>query len=355
MRRQEFAMDRARALGLLARSEVVRLATTTPEGEPVLRTLNSVVVDDWLLFHGARAGEKARALGRSVVVAADEIVASIPSYFVDPERACPATSLFESVQLHGTLENVDDPALKARMLSALMEKYQPEGGYVPIAADAPLYERAVRGVLVFGVRLEHVTGKAKLGQNRSAAELAVMVDRLWARGGARDPRAIQKIFEANPTLERRPPFAGPQGIRLEPALDARDLESVLALVAGEYWNRALPRETVARAHLSAQAWVGARTSAGELVASARAVSDGAKHAYIADVIVAERYRGRGVGSAVVTLLLDHPCVRRAFLVRLGTADAEGFYARLGFVEAASLDLGFRAKSLVLKRNLAAAE
>jgi len=35
------------------------------------------------------------------------------------------------VQLHGTLEAVEAPADKARVLAALMAKYQPEGGHLP--------------------------------------------------------------------------------------------------------------------------------------------------------------------------------------------------------------------------------
>ena len=53
-------------------------------------------------------------------------------YFSDGERACPATTLYRSAQAHGTLEEVTSRADKARVLQALMEKYQPEGKHVPI-------------------------------------------------------------------------------------------------------------------------------------------------------------------------------------------------------------------------------
>lgn len=350
MRRQEFLTDREHALRFLAQADVVRLSTTRPDGEPVLRTLNAVVEQDYLLFHGAKAGEKALSLGRAAVAAADEVVATIPSYFIDPERACPATTFYESVQVHGQIERIDDAVTKARMLTRLMEKYQPEGGYRPIAARSALYEGAVRGVLVFGLSLANVSGKLKVGQNRKPSELSAIVEGLWARGEPGDARAIQRIFEGNPGFARPPRFAAADGVWLEPALDSRASQAAVALIADEYWNRGYQRERLERALLASSAWVGARTAKGELVATARAISDGAKQALIADVAVRTDFRQRGLGRALMRLLLDHPAVRGAHLVRLGTADAQEFYRRLGFVEHSSLDLGFSATAMTLARS-----
>ena len=57
----------------------------------LLRTFNGVVVDGSLVFHGAPRGGKLDFLDRPVVAAATEIIATTPSYFVDAQRACPAT------------------------------------------------------------------------------------------------------------------------------------------------------------------------------------------------------------------------------------------------------------------------
>src|SRR6185369_2208507 len=122
-------MPRQEAMALLGRARAVHVATTSASGEPIFRTLDFGIMGDRLVFHGAPVGEKIEALGRPAVVSVEEIVASIPSYFVDPERACPATTLYRSVQVHGTLDEVTDPADKARALEALMHKQQPEGGY----------------------------------------------------------------------------------------------------------------------------------------------------------------------------------------------------------------------------------
>jgi ribosomal protein S18 acetylase RimI-like enzyme/nitroimidazol reductase NimA-like FMN-containing flavoprotein (pyridoxamine 5'-phosphate oxidase superfamily) len=342
-------MERERALELLSRAEVVRVATTTPAGEPVLRTLNHAVVRDRICFHGAKAGEKAQSLGRRAVVAADAVIAVIPSYFIDPERACPATTFYESVQVHGVLETVAEPELKAEALAALMRKHQPEGGYTAIDASSPLYAGAVRGVSVFAVSLENVSGKLKLGQNRSAAELAQIVEGLWQRGARGDVEAVQRIFEANPSVPRPPRFVHAE-FDLEPALDVQAQSEAVGLLASEYWNRTTRADRIARAQLGSTAWVGARDRAGALVATARALSDGAKHAFIADVAVRADLRRSGLGSRLVELLLDHPALRDASLLRLGTADAQGFYRRFGFVDQAEVGFGFASTTMLLVRS-----
>jgi GNAT superfamily N-acetyltransferase/nitroimidazol reductase NimA-like FMN-containing flavoprotein (pyridoxamine 5'-phosphate oxidase superfamily) len=280
-----------------------------------------------VIFHGSPVGEKQEAAGRPAVISVEESVASVPSYFSDPERACPATTLYRSVQVHGLLEEVREPAKKARALQALMEKYQPEGGHVPISAEHPLYKKAVEGIGVMGVTLERVDGKSKLAQNRKTEEVGHLLEQLWRRGD--DPRSIDLIRAANPAAT--PSFlACPSGARLLCA--PTNADQVVTLLRDAYWNAGVPDEIIARAHRGATAWVGAADDEGRLVATARAVSDGAKYALVFDVMVHPDWRGRQLGEAVLRLLLDHPRVRHARRVWLGTRDAQTFYARLGFRE-----------------------
>jgi len=322
-------MERSRALALLARAPVVHLAATTPEGAPVLRALDAAVLDDAVAFHGAAVGEKARCAGRPAVVSAEEVVARIPSWAVDPEQACRATTFYRSVQIHGTLRSVEDPARKARVLEALMRRWQPEGRHLPIDPGAPRYAARVREVLVLEVPLDAVDGKEALGQGRPAADLQGILAALWTRGAPGDDRAIEAIRRANPALPAPELLAGPEGFRLSAALDPVDLPAAVELLAGEYWWEDLPRDGIAPAQLASTAWVGAHDAEGRLAATARAVSDG-KCAWIYDVAVRADVRGRGLGKRVVALVLDHPAVRGARCVRLATRDAQGLYERFGF-------------------------
>jgi GNAT superfamily N-acetyltransferase/nitroimidazol reductase NimA-like FMN-containing flavoprotein (pyridoxamine 5'-phosphate oxidase superfamily) len=330
MRRAEFAMSRQDAVAFLAQAPEFHLVGTTEHGEPVLRTFNGVVVDGWLCFHAAPKGEKTSLLDRPVVACAEEVVARVPSTFTDAESACSATTLFRSVQAHGVLTALTGPELKARVLQALMEKLQPEGGYRPISAGEARYAPEVRGLLVAGVPLERLDGKAKLLQNRKPAEREHVLAQLWRRGEPGDTRAIELICEANPGLA--PTFlAAPAGYRLHAWLPASRLDAAVALLAGEYWNQGCTEDELRRAHLGSTVWLGASDESGRLVASARALADGGKFAWVYDVVVAAPHRGRGLGQALLGALLGHPAVRGCGRVLLATRDAQALYARFGFI------------------------
>ncbi len=338
MRRPEFAMTRGEATAFVTRAPQFHLAGVDPGGAPVLKTLHGVVDDGWLCFHASPKGEKTSLLDRPVVAATEDVVARVPSTFLDPERACPATTLFRSVQVHGVLTEITDPPRKARVLEALMQKLQPSGGYVPIEAEHPLYRAAVRGLLVAGVPLERVDGKAKLAQNRSVAERTRLITQLWRRGEGGDGRAIELIRAANPGVPV-PDFLRHGEVTLHPWLDPDDAPTVGAavdLAHPEYWNDQFTRDALARAHVGSAAWVGARDANGVLRGSARAMADRGKYAWVYDVCVHADWRRRGIGQALVRLLLDHPAVRSCQRVLLATKDAQSLYARLGFVPRSAL-------------------
>lgn len=113
-----------------------------------------------------------------------------------------------------------------------------------------------------------------------------------------------------------------------------DLQAVYAFISGQsYWGRGRTRELVRRAVEGSQRVVGLYL-AGEQVGFARAVTDGATVAYLADVYVLEPYRGRGLGVEMVREMIEggegsSPAETHWLL---HTADAAGLYARLGFVE-----------------------
>jgi ribosomal protein S18 acetylase RimI-like enzyme/nitroimidazol reductase NimA-like FMN-containing flavoprotein (pyridoxamine 5'-phosphate oxidase superfamily) len=325
-------------LALFSRAEAVHLAMVSEDGGPILRTVNAVIVDGVLAFHGAPAGEKMEGFGRPVIAAAEETVASIPSYFLDPERACPATTFYLSAQIDGVLEQVHDPDRKARVLAALMAKYQPEGGHEPLSAHHPLYEKAIAGLLVAEIRGGRLSCKAKLGQNRRPEERLRVLEQLWRRGAPGDVEAVGTVLARAPELGA-PSFLRPRpelherGFCFQCAIDEAEVNEVIALLDGAYWLDGVPDAVIRRAVLASSAVVAARDAKKALVGFARAVSDG-RCAWIYDVVVAPALRGAQVGSAIMAVLLDHPAVRDVRQVRLGTRDAIDFYRRLGFCDLA---------------------
>lgn len=333
MRHPHYAAPAGLAQDLFRRAEVVHVAAVSPEGRPLLRTVHGVVVGEHLCFHGADLGEKAGLPGCPAVISAERILAEIPSYFVDAERACPATTYYESAMVEGTLEAVEDPAQKAEVLSALMARFQPEGRHRPITATDPLYENVIRALLILRISLAAAVGKTKLGQNRRPAELREILRLLWARGRPSDPEAITRVLLANQErLESLPDFlSAPAGVRLLPFLGSEHAPAAAQLLSDQYWTQGLGPAALAQAQLGSTAWVGALADE-RLIGSARAMSDGARLAWLYDVVVDPSFRGRGVGQALVRLLLDHPAVRGVRKVLLGTKDAMPLYRRFGFTE-----------------------
>ena len=95
-----------------------------------------------------------------------------------------------------------------------------------------------------------------------------------------------------------------------------------------YWAPGIPRELVDRA-LDNSICFGVY-SGGEQVAFARAVTDRATFAYLADVFVVGAHRGRGIGKWLVEAVLEHPDLQDLRQFVLGTWDAHALYERYGW-------------------------
>lgn len=67
-----------------------------------------------------------------------------------------------------------------------------------------------------------------------------------------------------------------------------------------------------------------------LVGFGRAVTDLSTYAYWTDVVIADSYRGLGLGRWLSECMLAHPDLQRLRRVALLTRDAEALYAGIGF-------------------------
>jgi GNAT superfamily N-acetyltransferase len=99
-----------------------------------------------------------------------------------------------------------------------------------------------------------------------------------------------------------------------------------------YWSPGVGREVVERSIDSSLPFGVYR--ADEQVAFARAVTDYATFAWVADVFVVPEHRGRGLGKWLVETMLSHPELQGLRRWLLATADAHGLYEGLGFERAA---------------------
>ncbi|TDU90978.1 acetyltransferase (GNAT) family protein [Kribbella voronezhensis] len=112
-----------------------------------------------------------------------------------------------------------------------------------------------------------------------------------------------------------------------------DLDVVHGFLRTAYWSPGVPRETVARA-IANSVVVGVYAPDGAQVAFARATTDRATFAWIADVFVLPSHQGQGLGRFVVETLLDHPELQGLRRTMLATADAHELYRSYGFKDLA---------------------
>ncbi len=104
-----------------------------------------------------------------------------------------------------------------------------------------------------------------------------------------------------------------------------------SFLSGEsYWARGRPRDVTVRAIAGSARVVGVYRGS-EQVGFARAVSDGATFAYLADVYIHPDWRGRGLGLELVREIVERG-PRWSVRWVLNTADAQALYAKLGFAE-----------------------
>ncbi|PTR00662.1 acetyltransferase (GNAT) family protein [Nitrosomonas nitrosa] len=109
-----------------------------------------------------------------------------------------------------------------------------------------------------------------------------------------------------------------------------DIEVIHGFLCREsYWAEHIPRATVEKA--MAHSLCFGLYHAGKQIGFARAVSDHATFAYLADVFVLSDYRGRGLGKWLVSCILIHPELQGLRRWMLATLDAHGLYEQNGFV------------------------
>ena len=108
-----------------------------------------------------------------------------------------------------------------------------------------------------------------------------------------------------------------------------DIDAIHAVLKETYWSPGIPRDVVARACFNSMCAV-ARDDAGKLIGFARLVTDKATFAWLCDVIVLPGKQGKGLGRALVQTFQRHPELQGLRRWLLGTKDAHGVYAPLGF-------------------------
>ena len=121
------------------------------------------------------------------------------------------------------------------------------------------------------------------------------------------------------------------GLELDDDPARVDAHAVHGFLANEsYWAEGRPREVVDRLLRASQRVVGLYEGDRQ-IGFARAFTDGATLAYLADVYVLPAYRGRGLGVELVREIVERgPYAKLRWI--LHTRDAHDLYRRFGFAE-----------------------
>lgn len=114
--------------------------------------------------------------------------------------------------------------------------------------------------------------------------------------------------------------------------DRLELDAVLTLLRATSWGYALTAERLRRAMANSICF-GVYEGL-SVIGFARVVTDLATFGYLTDVVVAEAWRGRGVGTWLTGCIVAHPELQGVRRLTLLTRDAEALYAKAGFVRGA---------------------
>jgi nitroimidazol reductase NimA-like FMN-containing flavoprotein (pyridoxamine 5'-phosphate oxidase superfamily) len=203
MRRKELASRDRELWRELARDCLEgQLAIVTPDGFPRSLAVNFAANDQALYFHGAQAGEKFNVLGKEPRCGFSMIqpLAFLPSTWSSPDNACPASQLYRSIEVKGRCAIVTDLAEKADGLQLLMDKYQPEGGFIPLSAREEMYRKMIAATGVFRIDVESWTGKIKVLQKDPAEQVRKIIAHLEERAQPGDDLTVALIRRYHPSL-----------------------------------------------------------------------------------------------------------------------------------------------------------
>ncbi len=193
LRRAEFQiLNPAHLIPFLQQVDYVVLGMVTPSGTPYQTQVNAVWHEGALCFHSSPGGAKMKLLqaGSPVHAVATLALSLLPSDFFHPQQACGATQFFLSLHLEGQAWPVDEASAKCEILNALMQRFQPQGNYQPLAPGEQ-YDKDLAKTAVIKVVPHSMVGKFKLGQNLSPAARADLMRQLEQRGTPVDLLTLQ--------------------------------------------------------------------------------------------------------------------------------------------------------------------
>jgi ribosomal protein S18 acetylase RimI-like enzyme len=113
------------------------------------------------------------------------------------------------------------------------------------------------------------------------------------------------------------------------SVTAADFDAVHRLLSTNGWAHRVGDIAQLSRLISAPSRAVVAVADDEIVGFARAITDGISNGYLSMVVVAQPYRRRGIGQALVEFLIGSE-TNITWVLRAGREGAAGFFAKLGF-------------------------
>lgn len=110
-----------------------------------------------------------------------------------------------------------------------------------------------------------------------------------------------------------------------------DIDTLERWLRASYWGAERPRSVIEASVANSVCF--SLLEGDTPIGFARVVTDTVTFAWIADVVIDEAYRGRGLGTWLMACVMEHPSVANTSRQLLRTLDAHGLYEKLGFERA----------------------
>ena len=193
-----FAASNEQVVELLASQRLARLVTIDADGVPRIGVHvfvhEGLTVELHLVSDDPQLDDIRR--GSPAVVEVDEVLASVPSHWMDPVDATNADQFYRCASLWGETEVTSDVEAIAGHLRGIMRRYQPEGQHAEVSADHELYRKQIARLSVVRVRGTFVRSKFKLAQRTGRESRELILRGLEGRGTPLDERTAKLIEKA---------------------------------------------------------------------------------------------------------------------------------------------------------------
>lgn len=190
-RKQSKLTEKSEIEQILTKGRVGRLATLGEDGYPYITPVNYVYWQDSIYFHCALKGEKLDNIYRNskVCFEVDFPLAYLDTGFENSMPACDVGQFYQCVIIRGRAELVADLEEKVGALNELMASHEDVEEFTAITRET----RGVAACAVVAVRVESLSAKANVAQNKSGEERERIRKYLESRGLPGDTDAAALI------------------------------------------------------------------------------------------------------------------------------------------------------------------